>query len=170
MKKITAITALIIIIFGAHSADAQKNPQQLIEDFQKLSGSWTGSLTYLDYSSGKPYTMAADVEVKRINDSNEFEFINTYPKEKSANSRQVISISKDGKYIGKEEVISRTETAEGQIQIVTQRQGKDGNDNKDALIKQTYTISGTSFSMRKEVLFSKDDKWILRHEYTYSKK
>ncbi|WP_124019589.1 hypothetical protein [Flavobacterium sp. HTF] len=170
MKKITAITALIIILFGAHSADAQKNQEQLAQDFQKLSGKWTGSLTYLDYSSGKPYTMAADIEVKRINDSNEFEFINTYPKEKSANSTQIISISQDGKYIGKEEVISRTKLAEGQIQIVTQRQGKDGNDNKEALIKQTYTISGTSFSTRKEVLFSADNKWILRHEYVYSKK
>jgi hypothetical protein len=170
MKKITAITALLITLFTAHCADAQKNAEQLLKDFQQLSGSWTGSLTYLDYSSGRPYTMAADIEVKRINDSNEFEFINTYPKEKSANSTQIISISKDGKYIGKEQVISRTEQAGGRIQIVTQRQGKDGNDNKQALIKQTYTISGASFSMRKEVLFSGENKWILRHEYAYSKK
>lgn len=166
----TVITALILILSAAHSADAQTNPEQLVQDFQKLSGNWSGSLTYLDYSSGKPYTMSADIEVKRINDSNEFEFINTYPKEKSANSTQIIIISQDGKYIGKEEIISRTELAEGQIQIVTQRQGKDGNDNKEALIKQTYTISGTSFSIRKEVLFSGDNKWILRHEYVYSKK
>lgn len=170
MKKTTAVTALIITLFAAHCADAQKNAGQLLKDFQKLSGSWTGSLTYLDYSSGKPYTMPADIEVKIINDSNEFEFINTYPKEKSADSRQIISISQDGKYIGKQEVVSRMQTAGGRIEIVTQRQGKDGNDNKDALIKLTYTIGGTTFSMRKEVLFSGENKWILRHEYAYSRK
>jgi hypothetical protein len=167
MKKITVVTALAIVLFVTYSTNAQKNSQQLVEDFQKLSGSWNGSLTYLDYSSGKPYTMSADVEVKRINDSNEFEFINTYPKEKSANSTQIISISQDGKYIGKEEIVSRTELADGQIQIVTQKQGKDGNDNKEAVIKQTYTISKTAFSIRKDVLFSGDTKWIKRHEYAY---
>ncbi|WP_338839693.1 hypothetical protein [Flavobacterium ginsenosidimutans] len=169
MKKITVIIALAIILFVSNSTNAQENSQQLIEDFQKLSGNWNGSLTYLDYSSGKPYTMSADIEVKRINDSNEFEFINTYPKEKSANSTQIITISKDGKYIGKEQIVSRTELTDGQIEIVTQRQGKDGNDNKEALIRQTYTISKTVFSIRKEVLFSGENKWIMRHEYVYSK-
>ncbi|PWB27453.1 hypothetical protein [Flavobacterium sp. HTF] len=82
---------------------------------------------------------------------------------------QIITISQDGKYIGKEQIVSRTELADGQIQIVTQKKGKDGNDSKEALIRQTYTISKTVFSIRKEVLFSGENKWTQRHEYIYSK-
>ncbi|MBW1654563.1 hypothetical protein [Flavobacterium quisquiliarum] len=169
MRKINSIITLTIIFFITSSSNAQGNSQQLIEDFQKVLGNWKGSLTYLDYSSGKPYTMAADIEVKKIDGTNDFNFINTYPKEKSANSTQTITISQDGKNIGKEEVVSRTELPDGQIQIVTQRQGKDGNDNKEALIKQTYTISKNVFSIRKDVLFAEDKKWVQRHEYVYSR-
>jgi hypothetical protein len=30
-----------------------------VKDLAKSTGSWEGKLTYLDYSSGKPYSMAA---------------------------------------------------------------------------------------------------------------
>lgn len=71
---------------------AVKN-HKIIEDFASLEGSWKGNLTYLDYESGKPYTMLADVEIRRIDHTNKFLLINTYPKERSANSKDTISIS-----------------------------------------------------------------------------
>ena len=33
-------------------------------DLKQLTGFWKGTLTYLDYSSGKPYTMPANLEVQ----------------------------------------------------------------------------------------------------------
>lgn len=169
MKKSITITLICTAIFTTYFTHAQKKTQTLKADFEKACGIWKGTLTYLDYSSGKPYSMSADLEVKRKDASNEFLFIYTYPKEKSANTEQTIIISEDEKYIGKEQIESRKDLPDGGVQIVTQKSGKDGNDNKDALIKQIYTIGKTSFSIRKEVLFSDDNKWIKRHEYVFTR-
>ena len=34
-----------------------------IKDLAASTGSWQGKLTYLDYSSGKPYTMPANIKI-----------------------------------------------------------------------------------------------------------
>ncbi len=146
-----------------------KEDHQIIEDFAGIQGSWKGSLTYLDYKSGKPYTMQADVEIRRIDNSNKFLLINTYPKEKSANSEDTVTISEDGQSINDEKVLSRTKISGDQVQIITEKMGKDGNDNKDALIRKTYTLGKSSFSIQKEVRFNDGDQWIKRHEYVYFK-
>lgn len=146
-----------------------KEDHQIIEDFAGIQGSWKGSLTYLDYESGKPYTMSADVEIRRIDKTNKFLLINTYPKEKSANSKDTITISEDGQSINDEKVMSRTKVSENKVQIITEKMGKDGNDNKDALIRKTYSLGKSSFSIQKDVRFTDADQWIKRHEYVYFK-
>jgi hypothetical protein len=118
----------------------------------KVEGNWTGQLTYLDYSSGKPYTMSADLEIKEFpTPMNSFSFT-LIPKE-SANKTDTVSISKDGQYIGKEKLVSRTKLSNGDIRIITEKEGKDGNDGKKATIRQTYIFGNTSLSTQKDVLF-----------------
>jgi hypothetical protein len=82
MKQLTNILFIVFCLLTATLTQAQKKSNLLINDFMKVEGNWTGQLTYLDYSSGKPYTMSADLEIKRIPNTNEFLFIHTYPKEK----------------------------------------------------------------------------------------
>lgn len=159
------LTLLIMTI-----SNAQINFKTLIKDLQNISGSWNGSLTYLDYSSGKPYTMAADIEIKRINRTNKFTFSNIYPYETSANSIDTITISKDGKYIDKEFVKSRCKLPNGDIEIITEELGNDGNDNKPATIRHTYTFSKTIYKNRKDIKFISETQWINRHEYSYIRK
>ncbi|MEO5942700.1 MAG: hypothetical protein ABIP30_15405 [Ferruginibacter sp.] len=60
MTKTKTYLALIITFLIIINCNAQKTS---VRDFDKLVGSWEGSLTYLDYSSGKPYTMSADIEI-----------------------------------------------------------------------------------------------------------
>ena len=63
---------LIIPLLIATICNAQNNFKPIQKDFEKLSGTWQGTLTYLDYSSGKPYTMPADVEIKKFDKTNKF--------------------------------------------------------------------------------------------------
>ena len=170
MKNAKFYLAFSITLFIALICNAQSNLKTTVKDLEKLSGSWQGSLTYLDYSSGKPYTMPADIEVKRINKTNKFVFSNLYPKEASANSIDTITISTDGEYIDKELVKSRQELANGNIEIITEESGKDGNDNKQATIRHTYTIGKAYFNKRKDVQFVGETEWIKRHEYSYTRK
>ena len=166
MKRITLSLTITILMISICDAQMFRAIQK---DFNNLSGSWVGSLTYLDYSSGKPYTMAADLKIMRITKTNIFVFSNIYPKEASANSMDTISISANGKYIGKESVKSRHRLANGDIEIITQELGKDGNENKPATIKHTYTIGGETFKNKKDVQFIDKPGWINRHEYSYKR-
>ncbi|WEK69868.1 MAG: hypothetical protein P0Y62_18930 [Candidatus Chryseobacterium colombiense] len=169
MKQLTNILLVGFCLLTATLTQAQKKMNGLVNDFIKVEGSWTGQLTYLDYSSGKPYTMSADLEIKRIPNTNEFLFVHTYPKEKSANKTDTIIISKDGQYIGKEKLVSRKKLSNGATMIITEKEGKDGNDGKKATIRQTYTLGNSSFSTQKDVLFSGETAWIKRHEYVYKR-
>ncbi|MPT32660.1 MAG: hypothetical protein E2600_13565 [Chryseobacterium sp.] len=169
MKQLKSILIIGFCLLIATLTQAQKKSSRLINDFMKVEGNWTGQLTYLDYSSGKPYTMSAELEIKRISNTNEFLFVHTYPKEKSANKTDTITISKDGQYIGKEKLVSRTKLPKGNMRIITEKEGKDGNDGKKATIRQTYILGNTSFSTQKDVLFSGETTWIKRHEYVYKK-
>lgn len=159
-----------LVLLTSVVCTAQINVKAVPADFEKLSGSWAGSLTYLDYSSGKPYTMPADLEIKRIQKTNTFIFSNIYPNEASANSIDTVTISTDGHTIDKELVKSRQNRSNGNVVIVTEEAGKDGNDNKQAIIRHTYTFGKTTFSKRKDIQFKGETTWINRHEYSYKKK
>ena len=159
------ITLLITTI-----CTAQNSFKPIQKDFEKLLGTWQGFLTYLDYSSGKPYTMPANVEIKRVNKTNQFVFSNIYPNETSANSIDTISISSEGKYIHKELVKLRHKLPNGDIEIITEEFGKDGNDNKPAIFRHVYTFGSTTYKNRKDVQFTGETEWINRHEYSYKKK
>ena len=93
MKKIKICAVIGIVLLASIVCKAQNNSKSIRNDFKKLSGTWQGSLTYLDYSSGKPYTMPADVAIKSIPKTNNFIFSNTYPNETNANSIDTIAIS-----------------------------------------------------------------------------
>lgn len=169
MKKIRDYLTFSITLLITTMCSAQSSFKSIQNDFDRLSGTWKGSLTYLDYSSGKPYTMSADIEIKRIGKTNKFVFSNIYPNEKNANSIDTISISTDGKYIDKELVKSRLKLPNGDIEIITEEFGKDGNDNKAAKFRHTYTFGLTTYKNRKDVQFAGKSEWINRHEYSYKK-
>jgi hypothetical protein len=114
--------------------------------------------------------MKADIEIKRIGKTNKFVFSNIYPNETSANSIDTISISIDGKYIDKELIKSRHKLPNGDIEIVTEEFGKDGNDNRPATFRHTYTLGSTTYKIRKDIQFTGRTDWINRHEYAYKKK
>ena len=169
MVRLKLNLTFIITFLIMTNCNGQINPKTPVKDFDKLVGSWQGSLTYLDYSSGKPYTMSADLVVARIEKTNQFSFSNIYPKETSANSVDTITISKDGKYIDKELVNSRKNLPDGDIEIITEESGKDGNDHKPATIRHTYTFGKTSYKNKKDVQFPGGTEWINRHEYSYKR-
>ncbi|MEO6932696.1 MAG: hypothetical protein ABI151_13770 [Chitinophagaceae bacterium] len=113
--------------------------------------------------------MPANVIVRQIDGTGTFIFENFYPNEPKANSIDTFRISKDGKRINGESVKWRKESGNGNAEIVTEIEGKDGNDDRSAVIKQTYLIGKKIFSITKEVMFASHKVWIKRHEFSYSR-
>lgn len=170
MKEIKTCVVIGITLLITTMCNAQQRVSSIQNDFKTLLGTWQGSLTYRDYSSGKPYTMPADVKIKRVGKTNKFIFSNSYPNETSANSTDTITISTDGKYIDKEKIKSRRKLTNGDIEIITEELGKDGNDNKPATLRHIYMIGKLTYKKRKDVQFAGETEWITRHEYAYKKK
>lgn len=141
------------------------NPVISVKDFKPALGKWRGSLTYLDYTSGKPYVMPCNITVrKNAANPRQLIFAIEYPDEPRANGNDTLTISTGGKMIDDAAVVSK-EKEKGFVTITADKNGTDGNDNRKAVIRHIYTIGKKSFSKRKEVKFDGEDKWILRNEY-----
>jgi hypothetical protein len=137
------------------------------EDLQILIGEWTGSLTYIDYSSNKPYTMPANLNVKQGKNANQLLLFNIFPNEPKANSKDKIILSKDGMALNKKNVRAKERMSDGTIQITTEFMGNDNK--KKALIRNIYILGDNQFVIRKEVKFENTSEWLKRNEFNYKR-
>jgi hypothetical protein len=160
-----AFTTLLV----SFASFAQSNPGLKLKDLHRLAGSWKGTLTYLDYSSNKPYSMPADVAIKRLKRLNAFIFSNVYPDEPKANSVDTLFIAANGTMVDGATVRSKRKLSNGNTEVVTERLAKDGNDHKPATIRVTYNFGTNSFTNIKHVQFAGETEWIKRHEYSYTR-
>jgi len=167
MRKRSVFFLTAFLILNANFLRAQLKVSQ--KDLKTLIGDWQGSLTYLDYSSGKPYTMPANIRVKASTNAKDLIISNIYPKEPKANSVDTMKISDNGTMINREAVTSISNLKNGSRQITTEYKGKDGNDDKSATIRHTYTFDKKNYSIRKDVQFEGEKTWLKRHEYSYAK-
>ena len=163
------IVFTILISFENYAQTSSKDTSERIsaEDLKIILGKWTGNLTYIDYSSNKPYTMPADVEVKQGKNEKQLLLFFTYPNEPNANSKDKIKISEDGKLLNKKAVTSKLKMTNGDIQITTGYKGKDNN--KEASIRNIYTMGEERFIIRKDVKFKNSEDWIKRNEYSFKR-
>ncbi|MDF2380569.1 hypothetical protein JMG10_03760 [Nostoc ellipsosporum NOK] len=161
MKQL--LTAFLLI--AAFDLSAQSRLTK--EDLQYLPGSWKGNLTYLDYSSGKSYTMQSDLTVTALDNGKKYVFANRYPGEPSANSSDTVVVDMINGFFSGCKIVRVTPIAGNGVEFVTEHNGTDGNDNKPALIRLTYRLDRRMFSRKKEVQFTGTQEWIKRHEYSY---
>ncbi len=161
----------IAIIFSSLfiNANAQKPTVLQKADLAMLCGSWKGSLTYLDYQSGKPYTMPANTIISAIPQTNHLLVEMIYPNEPKANGKDTLLVNAGLTNFDGNAVVSRKVLPDGSVEIITKHNGQDGNDNKNAIIRKTYTIGKNKFINRKDVQFVGTTEWIKRNEYSYTK-
>ena len=160
----------ISLLFIRTDLSAQLNKKKFkISDLSKSIGKWNGTLTYLDYTSGKPYTMRADIMISFTTNKLGYIISYNYPNEPNANSKDTTYANGGGKYFGKEKVVSFNKSKSGEFTLITEFEDIDGNDKKEALIKHIYRLEGNSFSIRKDVKFKGTTNWLNRHEYLFNK-
>jgi hypothetical protein len=134
-----------------------------LRDLQNSLGSWEGKLTYMDYVSGKPFTMLANLKISLTADTKGYIVGYTYPKEPHANSIDTTFV-KIGLF-GTDRIVAFKKEQNGDFQFTTESDGIDGNENKKAALKHVYRLTSNVFSIRKEVKFVGTRIWIKRNEY-----
>ena len=135
-----------------------------VKNFKPAFGKWKGSLTYLDYSSGKPYSMPANITIT-ANKQQGLILSLEYPDEPKANGKDTLVISADGAMLDGATVVSNKKNTDGIREVITERKGTDGNENRKAILRHIYRIGKKVFISRKEVRFEGEEKFILRNEY-----
>jgi len=153
---------LLIIIFLLLCSFAKAQTFQ-VKDLSNSLGSWEGKLTYLDYSSGNPFTMLANVKISLTENKSGYIMGYEYPKEPQANSKDTTYVI--DKFFGKDKIADFKKESNGDFRLVTEIMGEDGNDNKKAILRHTYLLKSTTYSIIKEVKFEGSDSWIKRNEY-----
>ena len=161
MKKILFASVILFSCLSLKSQSIQA------KDLSNLIGSWEGKLTYLDYASGKPYTMTANIKIGLTADSKGYIFEYEYPKEPHANSKDTTFINSN--YFGRDKIVEFKKDPENGFKLITEIQGNDGNDNKKAVLRHTYLLKSNTFSIIKDVQFEGTDKWIKRNEYLFTR-
>ena len=158
----------MIILFGSAAAFAQAPVKVSLKDFKTAFGKWEGALTYLDYGTGKPFSMPANIAIS--GNGKQLFFENSYPEEPEANETDTVAIAAKGTLLDGEKVVSKRKLADDKCEIVTEIQGVDGNENKPARMRHTYTLGRNVYVVRKDVLFEGEKEWIMRHEFRYEKR
>lgn len=166
-----AAVLLLPLRFLPASAQAPRRlaPALTAKELTPLVGEWKGTLTYLDYTSRHPYTMPADVTIRRLAAPGQLLLWNQYPNEPKANRADTLALGQQGRLLDHAPVTAKSRLADGSTQIVTECVGTDGNDHQKALIRHTYTLGRTLFVNRKDVRFDGSSEWVNRHEYRYTR-
>ncbi len=161
MKYLIVATLLVLICSSSNAQSFQ------IKDLSNSVGEWKGKLTYLDYTSGKPYTMSANIKISFTENNSGYIMGYEYPDEPHANSIDTTYVN--GKLFGKDKIVEFKKATEGGFTLVTEIEGEDGNDHKKAILRHTYILNNNTFSAVKDVKFNGTDKWIKRNEYLLNK-
>jgi len=157
MKKGIFASFFVLLCLTATAQSVQVN------DLSASVGRWEGKLTYLDYSSGKPYTMSVNIKISLTENKSGYVMAYEYPKEPQANSKDTTFIRDN--FFGKDKIVAFEKASGGGYTLVTEVDGTDGNDNKKAVLRHSYLVTSTTFSITKEVKFEGTELWIKRNEY-----
>ena len=164
-----SLLTIPIVALAQESAGANEN-KIFPQDLEMLIGDWEGTLTYIDYSSGNPFKMPANLKMEKGKNDYELKLYNIFPNEPKANDESKLVISKDGNLINGKPINSRKIASNNEIEFIVEYSGKDGNENKKAKIRQIYIIGNNKFINIKEIRFLDQKEWIKRNEFNYTKK
>ena len=156
--KIIAIICLnLTLSFGQNSVT--------ISDFEILNNTkWEGTLTYIDYQSGKPTDI--DTKLQIIIEGNKIQSNIQYTYEPHKNYKSSVSIRKKGTYYGNEKIESNT-IDNGTRTIVTSYKGKDNG--KKATLYITHIFNDSTYNYSKKVVYKKSNDSLIRNIYKFTK-
>jgi hypothetical protein len=162
-------TRTLLLLLAVTLTSAQRcedEPRLRPSELASLAGTeWNGTLTYVDYGSGKRIAIPSRLRITQPSgDASALLFAYSYPDEPNANQSSTIAISADGRMIDDERIVEKA--VDGDVlRIVTERSGTDND--KPALIRYTYSIAAGRLSIAKHVRFEGSDAFIERNQYAW---
>ena len=138
-----------------------------MSDLKPLAGKWTGTLTYLDYTSAKQVSIPCNLEADVHEAQRKLKLFFIYPDEPKYNSSEKFNINQEGTKIGDAAITEINRLNGGGLQVTTEERGED--DRKPCTIKQILTITGNLFSITKMVKIDGETSFFQRNEYRWGR-
>lgn len=165
MQRILVAVAAILFVstFSVGQAVLESKDLEILEGTK-----WTGTLTYLDYSSNKTTTIKSNLTVTRKSkEPPVWTFAYEYPDEPKANDSSDAVLEEGGRKFFGEAVIEKKYLPDETLRMVTTQPGTDNG--KKALFRYTYLINSKSLSIKKEVQIEGSSVWFERNEYSWAR-
>ena len=151
----------------APRSDATPAVQVARGDFGSLMGDdWTGTLSYLDYTTNQPSEIPVEITVRSASDRTIVYQIR-YPRESEYNEIQRIRISSDGTRIDGNPIISRTRGADGRLVLVTE--GRSSDNSEPADVRYTYEIGARAFDISQQVRPDGTEAYFERNRFSLTR-
>ncbi len=158
----------LLLLIGTTFLLSTSNAQSVsINDFKKIEGSWSGELTYLDYTSNKPESIKSTL-TGSLKGNDKFKMEIGYPSEKNRGGADVYKLEDNGTMISGMKVIERSLNNDV-IKIILEDKGKDGNDNKPSTFHYILEIGMNKFIMTKLVKFDGEENFFQRNQYVFTR-
>lgn len=138
------------------------------KDFLPITGKWTGTLTYLDYSSNDTVSIPANTMIELADDNGYDQYL-YYTAEPDKNKKSRYTISADGRMLNNMTLVEKKILEDGKLQLVLESSGADGNENKPARFRHILIIGEKTFSITKMVKFEGDKEYFQRHRYEFGR-
>lgn len=138
-------------------------------DINRLTGTpWVGTLTYKDYTIGKPTTIESSFMVTPVpGDPAAWKFGYGYSKEPHADAEEVVRLSADGRTLGDERVIAVERVADGSLRFTTESEGDD--DGRPSLFRFEHVLTPATLTRQKLVRFEGESEFFERHIYRWAR-
>ena len=141
-------------------------------DIDRLTGApWSGTLTYLDYTSHVQTTIKSSLPMTRLPVRSDGDFAWEmrvgYADEPQANSGETAVLMRGGRVFRDGHVLERAVLSDGTVRVVTEQEGPD--DSRPARFRFVYLLSEKQCSIQKLVRFTPEEAFFERHIYRWSR-
>ncbi|MBL7738865.1 MAG: hypothetical protein JNK14_06565 [Chitinophagaceae bacterium] len=159
---------LFILVITAGIFCSAQSQSVTSKDFQTVAGSWTGELTYLDYTSNKKESIKTSLAIKKKSEDH-FEMDFSYPGESGHGGKDHYRIKANGTMINDMKVIERSVQPDGSVKVVLEEKGKDGNDSRSATFHHLLVLGKNQFTITKLVKFDGEGDFFQRNQFVFNR-
>lgn len=153
-----ALSALLLVSCATPRLGGTEANAVAERDLALAVGDWTGTLSYLDFSSGASVALPLELSIQQDGPCLSLEFV--FPEEPQANSESQRCLSAGGTQFDERPITERTQADES----VSFELAYDGEDNgKPALKRETYRFSEETLFVETAFRRSEADAWTVRN-------
>ncbi|WP_375433634.1 DoxX family protein [uncultured Hymenobacter sp.] len=169
--KAQTTTVLVFLMVGMAVAQAPTAPTQVtMHELNAIAQQWQGSLTYLDYTTKKPVTLATSLSGRQSSPQElVLNFIYQEPGGGQVKGSDKLQLSPNGTRLVWDgtplEIHRKTRMPNQSLELVLEGRGQD--DNKNCLIRRTLMLGAHQFSVLKEVKYDAAMGFIVRNKYEF---